>query len=76
MSETNLERLERDTRLRSSAREAIRYELEGAAKDGCTAPDYNTPGHESWDMLCHGRDVLSLLREVEELRRRTAEVAA
>lgn len=72
MSESNLERSERDARLRSGAREAIRYELEGAAKVGRTAPSYNTPGHESWDVLCQGRDVLSLLREVEELRRTNA----
>ncbi len=51
---------ERDTRLREEARETIRYELEGAAKDGLTPND-------DWDRLAHGRDVLALLRERDEL---------
>lgn len=53
---------ERDARLRARARQTIRYELKGAAKDGVTPDD-------SWEELVHGRDVLSLLRETEALRR-------
>ncbi len=51
----------RDERLRSRARETIRYELEGAAKDGLTPSD-------DWTELVHGRDVLSLIRERDALR--------
>ena len=57
------EEQERDKRLQERAREAIRYELDAAAADGAEPK-------EDWPELQHGRDVLSLLRERDDLARR------
>jgi len=56
----------RDARLRKRSRDAIRYELIGAGKDGIVAPGRGDD--ESWDELCHHRDVLDLLRERDDAR--------